>query len=102
MPLRDHLRAEQDGRAGLREPPQACGKLLRLGGRVGIEADQLELGQLALELALELLRPGAEACEVGRPADAAVRRLGLRVAAVVAAQRSAAVENERDVAVRAA
>ena len=67
VPLRHHLRPEQHGGLGVAEAPQRGGQLLGLRDRIRVEPDQLELGQLALELAFELLRPGAEAREVGRP-----------------------------------
>ena len=63
---------------------------------------QLELGEPLRELALELLRPGADPRELRRAARRAGLGRRLVVAAVVAAQRAVAVEDERDVAVRAA
>ena len=91
MPLRHHLRAEQHGAVGLGEAAERSGQQLRLRSRVGVEADQLELGEFTLELALELLRPGAETCKLRRAAGRAHLRRGLGVAAVVAAQRVVAV-----------
>ena len=65
VPLRDHLRAEQYGAVTLGEAAQRGGEELGLRRRVRVEPDQLELGELAGELALELLRTGAEARELG-------------------------------------
>ena len=100
--LRHHLRAEQHRARRRRGSAQATGELLRPGDRVGVEPDQLELGQLALELPFEPLRPRPEARELRRPARLAGRRRLPLVAAVVAAKRRVAVQDERDVAVRAA
>ena len=74
--LGDHLRPEQDAGLGVAEAAERLGHLLGLRDGVRVEPDQLELRQLALELALELLRPGAEAREVGRLAHRAVGRRG--------------------------
>ena len=100
--LRHHLRPEQHGARRLGEAPQQRGQRLGLGDGVAVEADQLEVGELARELALELLRPRAEPRQIGRLAHRARRRRRLGEAAVVAAQLRVAVQDERDVAVRAA
>ena len=86
----------------LREPPQQLGQRLGAGDGVAVEPDQLELGQLARELTLELLCSRSEPGQIGRLAHRARRRRALDEAAVVAAQLRVAVQDERDVAVRAA
>ena len=100
--LRDHLRADEHGALRLREPLERLAQLLRLRDRVGVEPDPLQLGDVALELALEPLRPCSDPRELGRAARRARLPAGLARAAVVAAQRPVAVQRERDVAVRAA
>ena len=100
--LRDHLRADEDGALGGGEPLERGAELLRLRDGVGVEADPLELGDVLLELALELLRSGADAGELGRAARGARVAGRLARAAVVAAEGAVAVERERDVAVDAA
>ena len=72
--LRDHLRAEQHRPVGGGEPLERRGRV----ARVGVEPDQLELGQPRGELALEPLRAGAEPGELGRAALGA--ELGRRLA----------------------
>src|SRR5437763_875659 len=67
--------------------------------RIAELATPLELRQLRLELALEFLRPCAEARELRRAARGTRFRFGLRVAAVMTAQRAVGVQDERDVAV---
>ena len=74
MALGHHLRPEQHRAVGVAKRAQRGGELLGLRDRVGVEPDQLELRQLALELPLELLRPRAEPREVGRAARRARRR----------------------------
>src|SRR5439155_7328695 len=100
--LGDHLRPEQDGPIGRAEAAQRVRKRLGPGDRVGIEPDPLELRDVPLQLALELLRPGAETRQLGRPAIRTLRRRRLVPAAVVAAQRLVRVQHERDVAERTA
>src|SRR5262249_9563559 len=78
------------------------GEELGLPHRVGVEADQRQLRKLASELSLEPLGASPEAREVGRAARRAHLRRALRVAAVMAPQRLVAVQDETDVAVRAA
>src|SRR5262249_43969370 len=84
------------------EAPQRLREKLRLRDRVGVEPDPLEARKHLFELALEPLRPGAEAREVGRAAFGAGARRRLGMAAVMAAERPVAVEDERHVTVVAA
>ena len=100
--LRDHLRADEDGALRLGEAREGLGGRARPLDRVGVEADQLELRKLRGELALEALRPRAEARELGRRARGARLARGLVVSAVMAAQETVFVQDERDIAVRAA
>ena len=73
------------------------------GGGVGVEADPLQSGNVLLELLLEPLRPGADAGELrASRTRGRGRGCGSRVAAVVAAERPVRVQDERDVAARAA
>ena len=102
MALRDHLRADEDDAVGGGETPERGRECARLLHRVGVEADAFQLGQLRLELALQLLRARPEPCELGRAAGGTRLRLRFRVAAVMAAQQAVAVQDERDVAVDAA
>ena len=74
VPLRDHLRSEQDRAFRVAEACERLGELLGLRDCIRVEADQLELRQLALELTLQLLRPRAEPREVRRCARRARRR----------------------------
>ncbi len=102
--LRDHLRADEDGRsksaAANRSSAARSGTRLRDG--IGVEADPLQLRNVLLELAFEFLRTGADARELRRAARRARLAGGLASAAMVAAERAIAVERERNVAVRAA
>src|SRR5581483_11584728 len=61
-----------------------------------------ELRHVLRELALELLRAGADAREVSRPACRADLRRSLREAAMMAVQARVTVQRECDVAARAA
>src|SRR6266511_3977887 len=81
------------------ERGRECARLL---DGIGVEPDAFQLWQLRLELALELLRAGAEPRQLRGVARGARLRLRLRVPAVMAAQEAVAVEDERDVAVDAA
>ena len=96
--LRDHLRAEQHRAVRGREPLERRQRV----ARVGVEPDQLELGDARRELALQPLRPGADPRELGRAALGAELRRRLLVAAVMAAQNAFLMQDQRDVAVRAA
>ncbi len=86
MSLRDHLRADENGAVGGGEPLERGAELPRLRDGVGVEPDPFQLGDVLLELALEPLRPGTDARELGRAARRA--RLAGRLArvAVVAAE----------------
>ena len=102
VPLGDHLRPDEHRALGGGEAPQRRRRLAGLLGRVGVEPKALELGNVRLQLSLEPLRPGADPRELDRAAGgAAVGRLR-REAAVVTVQRLVAVQDERDVAIRAA
>ena len=98
MALRHHLRADEHGALRARE---ALERLVRVVD-VGVEPDDLELGEMLRELALEPLRAGADARELGRAARGTRVPHRLAAPAVVAVQRLVAVQRERDVAVRAA
>ena len=102
MTLGHHLRPDQDGSIRRRERAKRRGELARLPDRIGVEPEPLQLGNPLLELSLEPLRAGSDPREVDRAARRT--RLGRRLgeAAVVAVERVVAVEDERDVAVRAA
>jgi hypothetical protein len=102
MALRDHLRPDEDGVLGAREPLERLPQLLGLSDSVGVEPDPLELGDVPLELPLEPLWPRSDPGELGRAALRARVRGGLARAAVVAAQRPIPMQRERDVAVRTA
>ena len=69
---------------------------------VRVEPEALELGNVRLQLALEPLRPGSDSRELDRAAGGAGLGRRLRVPAVVAMQHLVSVQDERDVAVRAA
>src|SRR5262249_30909698 len=100
--LRDPLRPHEDGTFG---PPERSGRLAQLlgpGDRVRVEPDPLELGDMALELALEPLRPGSDPRKLGRAAGRTGLVGRLAGAAVVAAKRPIPVQREGDVAVAAA
>src|SRR5437763_10931977 len=97
MSLRDHLRADEDSALGARE---ALERLAHVGD-VGVEPDHLELRHLSRELALELLRAGADARELRGPARRARVAERLEAAAVVAPQLPVRVQRQRDVAIRA-
>ena len=78
MALRHHLRSEQHGAVGGGE---ALERLLeRRGARDGVrvEPDPLQARHVLLELALEALRAGADADELGRAAGRAELARGLR------------------------
>src|SRR5262249_53245141 len=100
--LRDHLRADENGAIGTREPLERLPKLLRLRDCVRVEPDPLQLRNVTLELPLQALRPGSDPRELGRTAPGARDTGGLAGAAVVTAKRGVPVEGEGDVAVRAA
>src|SRR5207244_9822761 len=100
--LCDHLRADEHGAIGTREPLQRVAQLLRLLDRIRVEADPLELRHPLRELALELLRSRSDPRELGRAARGARLPHRLDAAAVVAAERAVAVKRQRDVAVGAA
>ena len=68
MAFRDHLRADEDGAVGAREPLERLAELLGLCDRVGVEPDPLELGDVLLELSLEPLRARPDPRELGRTA----------------------------------
>ncbi len=89
-------------RSAAANAPQHLGDRAGLRDRVGVEAEALELREVRLELPLQALRAGADPRELRRAAGRARLRPRLRVAAVVAVEPSVAVEDERDVAVRAA
>ena len=101
MPLRDHLRADENGPI---RPPEALERLAqRAGPRCGIrvEADALELGNVPLELLLEALRAGSDVRELDRATGRAGLRDRLTMPAVMAVEPPVAVEREGDVAVPA-
>ena len=102
MPFRHHLRSEQHGSLCGGESCERRSQVLRLRNRVRVEPNQLQVGQLAREVALELLRPRAQTCEVRGAAGGAQSRRVTGEAAVMAPERRVAVEDERDVAVRTA
>ena len=102
MPLRDHLRAEQDGPVGAGEALQCLVQRRRAGGRVRVEAHALEPGHVLLQLPLQPLRAGADPGDVWRAAGRAELGRRLLVAAVVAAERPVSVQDERDVAAQTA
>jgi len=52
VPLRHHLRPEEHRALRLGEARERRGELLGLRDRVGVQPDQLEVGQLAGEVAL--------------------------------------------------
>ena len=102
VPLGHHLCPDQNGAIRRRERAKRRGELPRLPGRIGVEPEPLQLGNPLLELSLEALRPGSDPRQVDRTARRT--RLGRRLGepTVVAVERVVAVEDERDVAVRAA
>ncbi len=102
VPLGDHLRPEEDGPGRLAETAERRSGELGAPRTVGIETDRHELGELTGQLTLEPLRACAEARDLGRAARRARVGIGLRVTAVVAVEDPVAMEDERDVAVRAA
>jgi hypothetical protein len=65
MALGDHLRPDEDGAVGAREPLERLAELFRRRDSVRVEPDPVELGYVALELALEPLRPGSDARKLG-------------------------------------
>ena len=67
--LGHHLRADEHGAVGGREPPQRIGNGSPAPCGVGVEPDSLELGNPPFELPLEPLGARAEAYDVGRSAD---------------------------------
>ena len=80
MSFRDHLRADQHGALRVAKALDRGADDARLRGSVGVEAKQLQLGQVAPQLRLEPLRPRADPGElVVRMADAGVERPWLRV-----------------------
>ena len=100
--LRHHLRPDEDDAVGGRETRERRRECTRALDRVGVEPNSLQLRHLRFELALEPLRAGSEPRELRRPAQRTRLRFGLRVAAVVAAQKPVRVQDERDVTVLAA
>ena len=102
MALRHHLRPEQDYPVSLPEAAQQSRELLRPLDGVGVEPDQLQLGHLCGELALEPLGPRPDPRELDRAAHRTFVGRRLRVSAVVAAQHPVAVQHEGHVAVGAA
>ena len=85
--LGDHLRSDQHRPVGGGEAIERLAERTRLGGRVRVEPDPLELGDALRELRLEPLRARPDPSELGRAAGRARLGNGLRVAAVVAVQR---------------
>ena len=84
------------------KPSQLVAEERRIGDRVRVQTDQLEVRKLLGQLCFQVLGTGPEAGQLGRAADrAAVRRVG-REAAVVAVEPSVAVEGEGDVTLVAA
>src|SRR6266545_6924922 len=102
MALRDDLRAEQHRPVGGRETAQRRCERSGFRNRIRVEAKPLELRHPLFELPLEALGAGADPREPGRTAGGTGFRRRLSHAAVVAMQESVAVEDERDIAVRAA
>src|SRR5262245_9485882 len=102
MALRHHLRAEQHRALGPREARERRLQIGGTGGRVRVQPDSLEGGNVLFELPLQPLRPRAYADELGRAAGRAEVVLRLRVATVVTAEGAARVQDEGDVAARAA
>src|SRR4051812_42143624 len=102
MPLSDHLRTDEHGSLGGREALERLPQLVRLRDRIGVEPDPCQLRDVALEFALEPLRPRADPRELRRAAVRARLARGLAGGAVVAAERSVPMERERNVAVGAA
>jgi hypothetical protein len=101
VPLRNHLRAHENRAVGEREPLERGAELIRLRDGVGVEPDPLELGDVALELALEPLRPGSDPRELGGAALGARLAGRLPRVAVMAAETAVPMQRERDVTVRA-
>ena len=102
MALRHHLRADEDDAVGGGELRERGRERARLRNGVGVEPDPFQLRQPLLELALEALRSRTDARELRRRTRGTRGRLRFDVAAVVAAQHAAAMQHQRDVAVRAA
>ncbi len=102
MAFGDHLSPDEHHPVRDGEAPERGRECARLLDRVGVEADALQLGQLRLELTLQLLCARAEPGELSGTTGRTRLRLRLRVATVMAAQEAVAVQDERDVAVGAA
>ncbi len=100
VPLRHHLRSQQDRAIGGGEALEdACvGAVPR--GCVRVEPKELELGKSRRQLLLEPLGAGADAGELRGSAHGTERRRGAHVPAVMAVQAAIGVEDERDVAGR--
>jgi hypothetical protein len=98
VPLRDHLRPQQDPALGGGEAPEGLGELPGLGGDVRVEPEALQLRQPLRQLGLELLRAGPQARDLGAAAGRAELGCRLAAAAVVAVEPRVGMEGERDVA----
>ena len=96
--LRDHLRADEHDAVAGSEALERLVERAALPGRVGVEADPLELRQVLGELGLEPLRTRADPRQLARAAGRARRRDRLGVAAVVAVEPAVAVQRQRHVA----
>jgi hypothetical protein len=99
--LGHHLRPDQHCPVCGRERAKSRGELARFPDRICVEPEPLELGDSLLELSLESLRPRSDPGEVDRAAGGTGLGGRLREAAVVAVQRVVAVQDKRDIAVRA-
>ena len=99
--LRHHLRADQRRALGVAECAQRFGNASVLD-RVGVEAEARQVGDRGRELAVQPLRARADPRELGGAARRTELGRGLAPAAVMAAERPVAVQDERDVTVLAA
>ena len=100
--LRHHLRPDEHGRARRREALERLAERAVARCRVRVQADPLQPGQPPLELCVEPLRPGSDACQLDRAALGARLRHLDRVAAVMAVKPRVGVQRQRDVAAAAA
>src|SRR5262245_25932360 len=101
MALRHHLRPEENPALTRGEAGQRLAELSGPSCDVRVEPEQLELREPGSELGLQLLRPGAEARDLGCTAGRTEGGRGYSAPAVVAVKAVVRVEGERDVAVRA-
>ena len=102
MTFRHHLRAHEHDAVGGGETHQRGGEGARLRNGVGVQANAFQLRNAALELPLESLGPGTDPRKLRRAAGGTCLRRGFRMSAVMTSQQAVAVQNERDIAIRAA